>query len=162
MREFALRGSFHLRSYNTLPASGEWPELQPAASLAPLPRSAIHSLESMAKNSLDLCRHGVHGSPRSQHWRHTRERAYAPLEVGRWLMDAEFIIRGAHDAATLRIATSCTPRVIMIARKSLCESAQVPESTRASPYRSVKLILILISDCSKVAKFVPLKPRSHV
>jgi hypothetical protein len=91
-----------------------------------------------------------------------RERAYAPLEVGRWLMDAEFIIGGAHDVATLRIATSCTPRVIIIARKSLCESAQAPESTRASPYRSVKLILILISDCSKVAKFVPLKARSHV
>jgi SAM-dependent methyltransferase len=46
-----------------------------------------------------------------------RERAYAPLEVGRWLMDADFIIRGVHDAATLRIATSCTPRMIVIAQK---------------------------------------------
>jgi SAM-dependent methyltransferase len=46
-----------------------------------------------------------------------RERAYSPIEVGRWLMDAGFIIRGIHDAATLRIATGCPPRIIVIARK---------------------------------------------
>jgi SAM-dependent methyltransferase len=46
-----------------------------------------------------------------------RERAYSPIEVGRWLMDAGFIIRGMHDAATLRIATGCPPRLIVIARK---------------------------------------------
>jgi SAM-dependent methyltransferase len=46
-----------------------------------------------------------------------RERAYSPVEVGRWLVDAGFIIRGVHDAATLRIATGCPPRIIMIARK---------------------------------------------
>jgi SAM-dependent methyltransferase len=46
-----------------------------------------------------------------------RERAYSPVEVGRWLMDAGFIIRGIHDAATLRIATGCPPRIIVIARK---------------------------------------------
>ena len=50
-----------------------------------------------------------------------RERAYSPVEVGRWLMDAGFIIRGIHDAATLRIATGCPPRIIMIARKKPCE-----------------------------------------
>jgi SAM-dependent methyltransferase len=47
-----------------------------------------------------------------------RERAYSPVEVGRWLMDAGFIIRGVHDAATLRIAIGCPPRIIMIARKA--------------------------------------------
>jgi hypothetical protein len=46
-----------------------------------------------------------------------RERAYSPVEVGRWLMDAGFTIRGVHDAATLRIATGCSPRIIVIARK---------------------------------------------
>jgi SAM-dependent methyltransferase len=46
-----------------------------------------------------------------------RERAYSPVEVGRWLMDAGFIIRGIHDAATLRIATGCPPRIIIIAQK---------------------------------------------
>jgi SAM-dependent methyltransferase len=46
-----------------------------------------------------------------------RERAYSPAEVGRWLMDPGFMIRGIHDAATLRIATSCPPRIIIIARK---------------------------------------------
>ncbi len=46
-----------------------------------------------------------------------RERAYSPVEVGRWLMDAGFIIREIHDAATLRMATGCPPRIIVIARK---------------------------------------------
>ena len=46
-----------------------------------------------------------------------RERAYSPAEVGRWLMDEGFLIRGVHDAATLRIATGCAPRTIIIARK---------------------------------------------
>ena len=47
-----------------------------------------------------------------------RERAYAPVEVGRWLMDAGFLIRGVHDATTLRMATGCPPRVIIVARKN--------------------------------------------
>jgi len=46
-----------------------------------------------------------------------RERAYFPAEVSRWLMDAGFIIREIHDAATLRMATGCPPRIIVIARK---------------------------------------------
>jgi SAM-dependent methyltransferase len=46
-----------------------------------------------------------------------RERAYSPVEVGRWLMDAGFVIRGIHDAATLRIATGCPPRIIVVAQK---------------------------------------------
>lgn len=46
-----------------------------------------------------------------------RERAYSPAEVGRWLMDGGFLIRGVHDAATLRIATGCPQRIIVVARK---------------------------------------------
>jgi SAM-dependent methyltransferase len=46
-----------------------------------------------------------------------RERAYSPVEVGRWLMDAGFIMRGVHDAVTLRMATGCPQRVIVVARK---------------------------------------------
>jgi SAM-dependent methyltransferase len=46
-----------------------------------------------------------------------RERAHAPANVARWLTDAGFVIRGVHDAVTLRIATVCPPRIIVIARK---------------------------------------------
>lgn len=47
-----------------------------------------------------------------------RERAYSPRDVGRWLLDTGFLIRGLHDATTLRPATDCPPRVIMVARRS--------------------------------------------
>lgn len=50
-----------------------------------------------------------------------RERAYSPAEVGRWLMDGGFLIRAVHDAITLRMATGCPQRVIVVARKKLCE-----------------------------------------
>jgi|ERR687892_784015 SAM-dependent methyltransferase len=50
-----------------------------------------------------------------------RERAYSPQEVGPWLMDAGFVIRGMHDAVTLRMATGRPQRIIVIARKKLCE-----------------------------------------
>ena len=46
-----------------------------------------------------------------------RERAYSPADVGRWLLDAGFLIRGVHDATTLRLASGCPPRVIIVARK---------------------------------------------
>ena len=46
-----------------------------------------------------------------------RERAYAPAEAGRWLMDAGFLIRGVHDAVTLRRAGSCPPRIVVVASK---------------------------------------------
>ena len=46
-----------------------------------------------------------------------RERAYSPVEVARWLMDAGFLVRAVHDAATLRMATGCPQRIIVIARK---------------------------------------------
>lgn len=48
---------------------------------------------------------------------HHRERAYCPREVSRWLADAGLIIRGVHDAVTLRTATTCSPRVIVVSRK---------------------------------------------
>jgi SAM-dependent methyltransferase len=48
-----------------------------------------------------------------------RERAYSPVDVGHWLLDAGFLIRGVHDATTLRLARSCPPRVIIIARKNV-------------------------------------------
>lgn len=46
-----------------------------------------------------------------------RERAYSFAEVGRWLMDAGFVIRGVHDAATLLPASGCPARIIVIAQK---------------------------------------------
>jgi SAM-dependent methyltransferase len=48
-----------------------------------------------------------------------RERAYSLREVGRWLLDAGFVIRGIHDAATLRVASECPPRIIVVAQKHL-------------------------------------------
>jgi SAM-dependent methyltransferase len=47
-----------------------------------------------------------------------RERVYSFDEVGRWLMDAGFVIRGVHDAATLLPANGCPARIIVIAQKS--------------------------------------------
>jgi SAM-dependent methyltransferase len=48
-----------------------------------------------------------------------RERAYSFAEVGRWLLDAGFVIRGVHDAVTLLPASGCPARIIVIAQKSL-------------------------------------------
>ena len=47
------------------------------------------------------------------------ERAYSPREIGRWLVEAGFKIRGVHDAETLRAATGCPPRIIIIAQKAI-------------------------------------------
>jgi SAM-dependent methyltransferase len=47
-----------------------------------------------------------------------RERAYSFDEVGRWLMDAGFVIRGVHDAETLLVASGCPARIIVIAQKA--------------------------------------------
>ena len=49
-----------------------------------------------------------------------RERAYCPIEVSRWLADTGFIVRGVHDAVTLRVATVCPPRIIVVATKQSC------------------------------------------
>ena len=46
-----------------------------------------------------------------------RERAYSAEEIGRALLDAGFVIRGIHDAATLDHVTECPPRIIVVARK---------------------------------------------
>jgi SAM-dependent methyltransferase len=47
-----------------------------------------------------------------------RERVYSFAEVGRWLIDEGFIIRGVHDASTLRAATGCPARIIVVAQKA--------------------------------------------
>jgi SAM-dependent methyltransferase len=46
-----------------------------------------------------------------------RERAYPPRDVGKWLMDAGFVVREVLDGATLRWARTCRPRVIIVAQK---------------------------------------------
>jgi SAM-dependent methyltransferase len=46
-----------------------------------------------------------------------RERAYSPHEVARWLIDAGLVLREVLDAATLRSARFCTPRVVVVAQK---------------------------------------------
>jgi SAM-dependent methyltransferase len=46
-----------------------------------------------------------------------RERAYFPAEMAQWLLDTGFLIRGVHDAVTLRIPTVCPPRVIVVTKK---------------------------------------------
>jgi SAM-dependent methyltransferase len=47
-----------------------------------------------------------------------RERAYSLPEVGRWLLDAGFVIRGVHDALTLEQAGGCPARIIVVAQKA--------------------------------------------
>jgi SAM-dependent methyltransferase len=47
-----------------------------------------------------------------------RERAYSFAEVGRWLLDAGFVIRGVHDADTLLPASGCPARIIVVAQKT--------------------------------------------
>jgi SAM-dependent methyltransferase len=57
-------------------------------------------------------------SPRGRMELH-RERAYSPQEVASWLMEAGFMLRDVLDAATLRRATVCPSRVIVVAQKVL-------------------------------------------
>ena len=45
------------------------------------------------------------------------ERGYAPEELGRALRAAGFVTRGVHDAATLKPAAHCVPRLRIVARK---------------------------------------------
>lgn len=47
-----------------------------------------------------------------------RERAYSFAEVGRWLLDAGFVIRGVHDAQTLAPAGGCPARIIVVAQRA--------------------------------------------
>ena len=74
-----------------------------------------HPSNSMLFVSVTIHRSASENSALELH----RERAYCPAEVSRWLMDADFIIGGVHDAVTLRTATVCPPRLIVIARKRL-------------------------------------------
>lgn len=46
------------------------------------------------------------------------ERVYSANEIGAWLAEARFIIRGVHDAETLCVATNCPARVIIVAQKA--------------------------------------------
>jgi SAM-dependent methyltransferase len=45
------------------------------------------------------------------------ERAYSPGEVGRLLLDAGFVVRGVHDATTLRSPAACPPRLLVVAQQ---------------------------------------------
>jgi SAM-dependent methyltransferase len=48
---------------------------------------------------------------------HHTERAYSLAQVAQWLAEAGFVLRGVHDDTTLDFSTTCTPRVIILARK---------------------------------------------
>ena len=59
------------------------------------------------------------------------ERAYWPRDVATWLMDAGLILRDVLDAVTLRPATACHRRIIVVAQKP--ESIiPVPRTTSAA------------------------------
>jgi SAM-dependent methyltransferase len=46
-----------------------------------------------------------------------RERTYWPRDVATWLMEAGLVLRDVLDAATLRDATACHRRIIVVAQK---------------------------------------------
>lgn len=48
-----------------------------------------------------------------------RERTYAPQEIGNALLEAGFVIRGIHDAQTLKTPSDGQPRIIVVARKKV-------------------------------------------
>jgi SAM-dependent methyltransferase len=64
-----------------------------------------------------------------------RERLYTPIEIGRALLDAGFIIRGVHDATSLAIATRYAPRLLVVARK------KAPVRERSGPTRSDEYVV---------------------
>jgi SAM-dependent methyltransferase len=45
------------------------------------------------------------------------ERAYSAGEIATGLLAAGFVIRGVHDEGTLRVATRCGPRIIVLAQR---------------------------------------------
>jgi SAM-dependent methyltransferase len=49
-----------------------------------------------------------------------RERAYSPVDAARWLRRTGFLVRGVHDAETLRLPRECPERVIFVAQKPDC------------------------------------------
>ena len=54
---------------------------------------------------------------RAPHLERHLERTYWPRDVATWLMDAGLVLRDVLDAATLRNATACHRRIIVIAQK---------------------------------------------
>jgi hypothetical protein len=56
-----------------------------------------------------------------------RERAYWPCDVATWLMDAGLVLRDVLDAATLRRATACHRRIIVVAQKP---ASRLPDQRR--------------------------------
>ena len=46
-----------------------------------------------------------------------RERAYWPAEIASGLLDAGFVIRGVHDAQSLKVPSRCPRRIIVVAAK---------------------------------------------
>ena len=61
----------------------------------------------------------VHRRPFSTTVELHAERAYSPLDVGRWLQGTGFEVRGIHDAESLALASTCPSRAIMVARASM-------------------------------------------
>jgi len=109
----------------------------------------------MAKNFVDLCRHGftvVQGLNAGGASRacllSCRSRSVVD---GRRLSNPSCARRRNNPYGYRMPATHHRDR----SKKACVSHSQAPESTKGTPYCSVKLILILISDCSKVAKFVP-------
>ena len=48
---------------------------------------------------------------------HHQQRAYRPEHIARWLADAGFIVRDALDPSTMRPATHCPARLVVVAQK---------------------------------------------
>jgi hypothetical protein len=43
------------------------------------------------------------------------------VELGHWLHEAGFVVRGAHDAATLGPPSRCSARVILLCTRPPCK-----------------------------------------
>jgi hypothetical protein len=68
------------------------------------PRRRILSVSAEHRRS-ETCRSAVE---------RVTERAYGIVELGQWLLDAGFVIRGVHDAATLGPPGRCSARAIFL------------------------------------------------
>jgi SAM-dependent methyltransferase len=55
-----------------------------------------------------------------------RERMYSPAEIGRWLSQAGFVVRGVHDAETIRPAVGCPQRIVVVSQKRAAARAGAP------------------------------------
>jgi SAM-dependent methyltransferase len=74
-----------------------------------------------------------------------RERLYTPIEIGQALRDAGFMIRDVHDAVTLRPASACAPRILVVARRAPSPIEQEGEKAayRSSPGRRLGTSLFI-------------------